>query len=649
MSQSAGERIASEGTSATSATVESNTALLNTIRRYEDDRSPPKWMRTLIWDDNDDAPSPLQLYSIDHPPLPSVPTSVACNDSIISTITNHPHLFKVVTPLNIPELAQHLQHHPNRPLVDTFIRMLREGAWPWASVPDTYPTTWDNSRRPLRDPSHAAIIRESIDTEVRDGRYSSSFGPDLLPGMYSAPLGVVPKPHTNPPKWRVVVDYSDGQFANNSLVEREDRRVPVDTVFHLGRRLRQLRKELGDNVPILVWKSDVSKAYRIVPMHPCWQIRQVVSWECERWVDWANIWGFCAAGHLLAIVMALMVWIAWEKYRIIVLCFVDDCFGAEWRDRMLYYGPYQRWLPKTQCLLLRLWDTLGIPHEDKKQLHGETLTITGFFVDTNNMTISMSDEQRAALLAEVTEFIRPMKRTLREFQSLTGWISWGLNVAPILRPCLACMYEKMRGKRFANCPIYINRRVRRDLKWFSSEFAKMTGVVMIESIAWTLDESDLQLFGDACLTGCGFYSPRYMRGFFVDVPELGSDIFLFEAFVILCQIEWAATLQPKPKRLVIYSDNENSVAIFNSLKAYGLYNGILLLASTILIRSSIDLRVVWLRGSTNVVADAISRSKFADAITACPGLTIGHFTPPTSWLDRISKSAPPRSRAAPAQ
>lgn len=603
-------------------------------------------MRTLIWDDNDNAPSPLQLYSIDHPPLPHVPSNVLNNQVVINTIAQKPHLFRVVTPLHIQNFERLLANHPNRPLVQSFIRTLREGAWPWATIPDNHPTTWDNSDRPLRDPSHAKIIRESIDAEVKAGRYSPSFGPDLLPGMFSAPLGVVPKPHTDPPKWRVVFDYSAGEYANNTLVSREDRRVPMDTIYHLGRKLRQLRKDLGEDVPLLVWKSDVSMAYRIMPMHPCWQIRQIVTWECERWVDWANIWGFCAAGHLLAIVMSLMIWIAWELYKIDPLCFVDDCFGAGRADEMTLYKPYNRLLPTKQCLLLTLWDELGIPHEDRKQLYGDKLLITGFFVNTVDMTISMSDEQREALIAEINNFLNAIKRTLHEFQSITGWISWALNIAPILRPSLACMYEKMRGKKYPNCPIYINKRVRRDLRWFADEFTKLPGVILIESIAWSIDEANLTIYGDACLSGCGFYSPYHQRAFFVDTPSLGSDIFFFEAFTVLCQIEWAATLRPPPKRLVIFCDNENTVSIFNSMKAYGLYNGILLLASTLLIRANMELRVVWLRGTTNTIADAISRSKFADAVNACPSLIIGHFTPPSSWAERIAKSAPPHRREA---
>ncbi|KIJ38677.1 hypothetical protein M422DRAFT_176190 [Sphaerobolus stellatus SS14] len=56
---------------------------------------------------------------------------------------------------------------------------------------------------------------------------------------------------------------------------------------------------------------------------------------------------------------------------------------------MLWYEPYKKDLPAKQTQLLQLWDELGIPHEEPKQLWGTKLTIIGFDVDPNAMTITM--------------------------------------------------------------------------------------------------------------------------------------------------------------------------------------------------------------------------------------------------------------------
>ena len=57
-----------------------------------------------------------------------------------------------------------------------------------------WPLTWDNSKRTPKTPEEALFLQEHIDKEDDLGRDSASFGPDLLPGMYSMPIHAVPKP-----------------------------------------------------------------------------------------------------------------------------------------------------------------------------------------------------------------------------------------------------------------------------------------------------------------------------------------------------------------------------------------------------------------------------------------------------------------------
>jgi len=127
-------------------------------------------------------------------PLPNVPNSELLNPVPNSTISSHPHLFKIVMPIKVDRFEQLLQTHPNRPLVESVCRGLREGFWPFATFDDTAPDTWDNSARLLEGPNLDFALRQR-DEEIREDRFSGAFGPDLLPGMYSMPIGIIPKPH----------------------------------------------------------------------------------------------------------------------------------------------------------------------------------------------------------------------------------------------------------------------------------------------------------------------------------------------------------------------------------------------------------------------------------------------------------------------
>jgi len=50
-------------------------------------------------------------------PLPNVPKSKLQNPVPNSTITSHPHLFKIVMPVKVDYFEQLLSPHPNQPLI----------------------------------------------------------------------------------------------------------------------------------------------------------------------------------------------------------------------------------------------------------------------------------------------------------------------------------------------------------------------------------------------------------------------------------------------------------------------------------------------------------------------------------------------------
>jgi len=56
--------------------------------------------------------------------------------------------------------------------------------------------TVDNSFQPLSDETHFSFMHEQCDMEMALECFSPGFGPDLLPGMTSIPISVVPKPHS---------------------------------------------------------------------------------------------------------------------------------------------------------------------------------------------------------------------------------------------------------------------------------------------------------------------------------------------------------------------------------------------------------------------------------------------------------------------
>ncbi|KAF8805884.1 hypothetical protein BYT27DRAFT_7103441, partial [Phlegmacium glaucopus] len=97
------------------------------------------------------------------------------------------------------------------------------------------------------------------------------------------------------------------------------------------------------------------------------------------------------------------------------------------------YAPYGKHLPSKQFHLLTLFNDIGIPHEERKQVSGSLLMIISFDVDPNAMTITMPPDACRDIIRAIRDFANPCQcRLLKDFQCLAGWINWALNVFPLL-------------------------------------------------------------------------------------------------------------------------------------------------------------------------------------------------------------------------
>src|ERR1700678_575329 len=130
-----------------------------------------------------------------------------------------------------------------------------------------------------RDQRELDFICGQCNIEINMGRFSESFGKNLLPGMYSMPIHAVPKPHSSD------LCLVTNQFSLNSMIRREDiAGFPLDNMTHLGEMLLKKKAEFPDK-ELTLFKSDISDAYRNLPMHPLWQIKEVNTIQQHRHVD----------------------------------------------------------------------------------------------------------------------------------------------------------------------------------------------------------------------------------------------------------------------------------------------------------------------------------------------------------------------------
>jgi hypothetical protein len=202
--------------------------------------------------------------------------------------------------------------------------------------------------------------------------------------MYSMPIHAVPKLGSN--KHQLVTDNSTGRFALNSMIAHEDIvGVTLDNVHDLANGLFMFRHK-QPKAKLNLWNADVSEAYHHIPVHPLWQIKQIVSFQGQCYVDHRNIFRGRASQCIYHAFMSLVIWIAIFKILIHFLyIYVDDSFSFEVKHSLELYAPYKKILPSNLVKLLCLWDAIGLPHKEKKQIFGLELPIIGFDVDPNLM------------------------------------------------------------------------------------------------------------------------------------------------------------------------------------------------------------------------------------------------------------------------
>ncbi|KIM34835.1 hypothetical protein M413DRAFT_49006, partial [Hebeloma cylindrosporum] len=114
-------------------------------------------------------------------------------------------------------------------------------------------------------------------------------------------------------------------------------------------------------------------------------------------------------------------------------------------------------------------------------------------------------------------------------------------------------------------------------------------------------------------------------------------IFYYEALCVFCALREIAPRVQSHSRLLLYTDNMNTVQIFNSLACLPIYNSLLRHSVDILLHDELQLRVLHVPGDENIVADALSRCEFHRALCAVPDLKISPFQPPQWTLGAVQK------------
>ena len=148
----------------------------------------------------------------------------------------------------------------------------------------------DNPPCVLKEDSYSTFVCEQHDKEIKLGCFSSAFRVNLLPGMYTILIGIVPKPHSV--SLHLVVGQSAGDYSLNSFIPREQAHTHLDTLNQLRKAILKAKQDHSGQ-KLVVFKFDVSQAYHYLSIHQLWQIHQMLTINSHCHVDHCNNFGNC--------------------------------------------------------------------------------------------------------------------------------------------------------------------------------------------------------------------------------------------------------------------------------------------------------------------------------------------------------------------
>jgi hypothetical protein len=137
------------------------------------------------------------------------------------------------------------------------------------------------------------------------------------------------------------------------------------------------------------------------------------------------------------------------------------------------------------------------------------------------------------------------------------------------------------------------------------------------------------VYCDACMTGLAFWFLAWQQGFYSQVIlNLASKIiFYFEALAVAEALDNLCTSAIKSSKIIVYSDNMNTVNIFNSLHCLSSFNPLLCFCVDIFLEKEFNVCIVHISDVQNTVVDVISHQEFERAAKSVLELYISSFQP----------------------
>ncbi len=468
----------------------------------------------------------------------------------------------------------------------------------------------------------AEIIDKYLEEEIKAGTVAGPFSSPPYASMHVNRFGIIPK--SVPGKYRLITDLSfpSGKSVNDLIPDIEA------SVFYAGLP-EAVSKIVRLGKGALLAKFDISRAYRLLPVHP--QLRHLLGmhWKGKYFIDLALPFGLRSAPSIFTRFADVLEAILSQQGKVRhVQHYLDD---------FLILAP-----PKTnQCQQdldksLSICASLGVPiAAGKTEGPSTAITYLGFVLDTDSMELRLPEDKLAKIRSHLAAWVNRKRGTKRELLSLLGLLQHCCQAIVHGRPFLRRLIDRASSVDQLFHFVSLSQWERDDLSWWNQLLSSWNGRSLFYWAKWN-KAPDVSISSDAAgaLGFAAINQDTWFAGLWPSEAEsINIAVKEFIPIVIAAHI-WGDSWSRK--RIAFKCDNMAVVCALQQGSCRERHLAFLLREFTLLaILHSFTFTAVHIPGVHNKHADWLSRFKFQEFLADVPNAASTSLPIPAGLVGKL--------------
>ena len=466
------------------------------------------------------------------------------------------------------------------------------------------------------------IITQSIGKEVKLGRIKGPFTDPPYSNLQVSPVGCVPKKASNEYRMIYHLSYPKGASINTYICDE------LSTVQYASfDDAVQLLLNIGPNA--LMAKTDIEAAFRIIPIHPSDFELLGIFWNNEYYYDTCLPFGASSSCAIFERFSSGLQWVAVNKLGIRFIIHILD-------DFLIMGPPSSSRCRKDLDVFWGLCKKLGVPIKASKTFLPTTvLTFMGLVLDSVNMEARLPEDKLLKLQQLLKLHCKCRKITLRDLQSLLGFLNFCCLVVRPGRCFMRRLIDLTKGLSNRNFYITLNKEARKDLRAWLIFAESFNGRSHLLDFRWVSNDS-LHLYTDAASSKgyAAIFQSHWLMGAWSKEHAKRHITFQELLPIVLAFEVWGHQLANKC--ISLHSDNMAVVQILNKQSSKEA-NIMFLVRRFVLccMRNNILTKAYHIPGKKNILPDLISRFQVQEFHRLAPSMDAQPTTIPELIRDQL--------------